>query len=414
MEAYGQLTQLLVGVFKQWEAMRVVFRAIWLLLDVCLALASNTKTSHLFGTVPEEQCMNFGCRSVKSVNYHTSCGQSVMCNMCQLSAFKPASSICSDWKLGGIERILLEGGSIYSTSKVGGQTFENLRAEWDGNEPIDINKCRLENFNYNTAYSAFSNGMYTSLYSTVTFSVVVLVNKPGGKKIPPLEFQIDLDETLEEINAREMGIRRKRDKSLCPISHISNSFMISERKTRERVIIISKSFSIPLDRSGVYRPFEFKLKVKCKKGKTCDLKYYKFCLRLSCSRMPESQLAQYKMVQELLKKPPEAIMQQDDEEQEGSEASERSESDNGWNEDEERPDWTADKRTHASRQVSRKVNRELQLEKQIVFNRGVGSASRSSSILSNNVLYCIVSGLVVLLVLSLFFIFLLRRRVSGS
>lgn len=399
--------------------MRAIFKIIWLLLDVHFALASNAKTAQLFGIVPEEQCMNFGCRSVKSVNYHTSCGQSVICSECHLNAFKPTSSICTGWRLGGIERILLEGGSIYSTSRVSGQTFEDLHAEWDENKPIDISKCRLENFNYNTAYSAFSNGMYTSLHSTVTLNIAILVNKPSGKKIPPLEFQIDLDETLEEINARGMGIRRKRDKSLCPISHIQNPFTVIQRKVREKVIIISKSFSVPLDRSGTYRPYEFKVKVRCKGGKTCDLKYYKFCLRLSCLRMPESQLAQYKIVQELLKNPPMPIMRQEEgEEEEGSgEASESSGSDSGRGEDEdeeERPDWPADKKTHASRRVSRKLNRELQLERQIVFNGGMVPVNRSSGVLSNNTLYYIVSGLAFVLILALCFILLLRRRGSMS
>ncbi|KAJ1614097.1 signal peptide-containing protein [Cryptosporidium canis] len=391
--------------------MRDILAILWLFFQVCSSLASNAKISQLFGAVPEDQCMNFNCKKVNSVNYYSACGQSIFCGDCQLETFKSARDICSGWRMGGIERIILAGGSVHSGSRVGGRVFEDLDVDWAGNRPIDVSKCRLENFNFGAAYSAFSSGMYTSLYSTATLSVVILTNKPRGKTAPPLEFQIDLDETMEEIDARGMGIRRKRDRSLCPISHSPNPLVIFQKRTRGRITIVSRSFSIPLDRSGVYRPSEFKLRVRCKGKKECDLKYYRFCLRLSCTRMPESQLAQYKMVQELLKNPPPAIIQQEeDDELDEDEADKGSRTGGAEGDDEEDQSHKLTEKVHTTRKVPKDVSRELQLEKHIVFT---GGPTKSSGFLSKNLLF-IVSGLAVVIILVLGFLLLLKRRRMGG
>ncbi|OII75045.1 uncharacterized protein cubi_03155 [Cryptosporidium ubiquitum] len=395
--------------------MKTTFRSIWLFLQIYLALASNTKTNQIFGLVPEEQCKNFGCKNVKSANYYTSCGQSVFCTKCQLNVFKPLTHICGGWNLGKFERILLANGSIYSNLKISGNSFEDLHADWGENKPIDLSKCQLENFNYNTAYSAFSVGGYTSLYSTVTFNIAILVNKPKGKDIPPIEFQIDLDETLEEINIRGMNARIRREKSLCPITHNLNPLKFQQKKTKENMTMISKSFSIPLDRSGVYRPYEFKIKAKCSKKKSCDMKYYKFCLRLSCSRMLESQLAQYKIVQGLLKNHPETILRQAEEyededfkESSQNKESEDAESSNNRDIDEyeaEKP-YEFTEKVQISKKVPKKINEELQLGRRIVFNGN--SAKNPKGLLMSNLFY-IVSGFVVTIIL-VFVCFLTMRR----
>ncbi|KAH8581964.1 signal peptide plus GPI anchored membrane with N-terminal multiple cysteines [Cryptosporidium sp. chipmunk genotype I] len=395
--------------------MGTIFKLICLFSQIYLALASNAKTSQLFGLVPEEQCRNFGCKKVNSVNYYTSCGQSVFCTECHLNAFKPTEHICGGWNLGKFERILLANGSIYSSSKISGNFFEDLNADWGENKPIDLSRCQLENFNYNSAYSAFSTGRYTSLYSTVTFNIAILVNKPKGKTIPPIEFQIDLDETLEEINIRGMNIKTIREKSLCPITHNLNPLKFQQKKTKESMTIISRSFSIPLDRSGVYKPYEFKVKAKCKKKKSCDLKHYKFCLRLSCSRMLESQLAQYKIVQGLLENPPGAVEKQveeyedeDFEELGDGKVTEntKSSSNKEMEKDEAEESYKFAEKVQISREVPKKVNAELQLGRKIVFNGN--SVNSSQAFFPGNLLY-IVSGFAVVIILILLCLLFIRK-----
>lgn len=396
--------------------MKTILRFIWLFLQIYLNMASNARTSQVFGLVPEEQCKNFGCKRMKYANYYTSCGQSVFCTGCQLNVFKPLTHICGGWNLGKFERISLANGSIYSNLKISGNTFEDLHADWVENKPIDLSKCQLENFNYNAAYSAFSTGRYTSLYSTVTFNIAVLINKPKGKSIPPIEFQIDLDETLEEINIRGMNSRTKREKSLCPITHNLNPLKFQQKKTKENMTMITKSFSIPLDRSGVYRPYEFKVKAKCNKKKTCDMKYYKFCLRLSCTRMLESQLAQYKIVQGLLKDHPKTILRQVEDYQDDEESSKliqdeisenvKSSENRETDEDDTETPYKLAEKVQVSRKVPKKVNKELQLERQIVFDRN--SAQELDGFLTNNLFY-IILGFAVVIILVIFCFLMMRR-----
>lgn len=395
--------------------MWAIFKLIWLFSQFYLTFASNAKTTRLFGLTPEEQCKNFGCKTANNPNYYTSCGQSVFCSQCLLNSFKPLTHICGGWNLGKFERILLANGSIYSNSKISGNTFEDLSADWGENEPIDLSKCQLENFNYNSAYSAFSTGSYTSLYSTVTFNIAVLINKPKGKTIPPIEFRIDLDETLEEINMRGMNVRASRGNSLCPITHNLNPLKLKHKKTKETMTMISRSFSLPLDRSGVYRPYEFKVKAKCKEKKSCDMRFYKFCLRLSCSRMLESQLAQYKIVQGLLKDYPGNTVQQEEyedeedfEEFEHGRVSKNAQSSNKEDEDKDEAEknYKYTEKVQISRKVPREVSRELQLGRQIVFS---GKPPNSlQSFLSSNTFY-LVLGFGALLVLAVLCFLLIKK-----
>ncbi|KAF7458221.1 signal peptide plus GPI anchored membrane protein with N-terminal multiple cysteines [Cryptosporidium felis] len=365
--------------------MIILFRFLLFSSWIFISGASVAKVTKLFGSVPEEQCMDIGCKGVKSVNYFTSCGQSIYCKDCRFESFKPAKQVCNEWSSTKFDRILLAGGSVTSTTRVGGEQFESLYAEWIDNKPIDLGKCQLESFNFNTAYSAFSNGGYTGLFSTVAFHLSIATNTPRGKKLPPIEFQMDLEETLEEINARGMNTRMRREKCFCPVNHSPVPFKFNQKKVKRNVTLVSRSFSIPLDRSEVYRPSEFRIKAKCKKGNTCDLSFYRICLRVSCSRMPESQRAQYMMVQNLLKNPPRAIDEPEEEEIEEED------------EESEKPQATrASKPTegvHISRKVPKEINKSLQLEHQIVFDK---SQEAGEDKIPSHFIY-LISGMVVLI-----------------
>ncbi|KAH7648332.1 hypothetical protein FG379_000256 [Cryptosporidium bovis] len=296
--------------------MKIIFYIAFLLILINNEALSipDAKISKITGEIPEDQCSDFNCLNIKSVSYFTSCGQLVSCKNCKISPEKHVSYICSGWKPNRLDKIQLAVGSIQSEMTIGSQSFRELRAKWDSNNPIDIDKCQLENFDYRKAYNAFSTGQYTSLYSTVTFqvSIIELSKTDGRKRIPNIEIDLDLDETLEEINYRGMNRRTKRDKSFCPITHSSLPLKLSQKKTKGDVTIVSKSFSIPLYRSKVYRPYEFKIRVKCEKNKNCNMRLYKFCLKISCSRMPETQFAELNIVKKLLIHKPQINIEEDD------------------------------------------------------------------------------------------------------
>ncbi|KAK6589440.1 hypothetical protein RS030_203173 [Cryptosporidium xiaoi] len=296
--------------------MKIIFYIVFLLILINNEALSipDAKILKLIGETPEDQCSNFNCLNINSVSYFSSCGQLVSCKNCRISPEKHVSYTCSGWKSNRLDKIQLAVGSIQSEMTIGSQSFRELRAKWDGNNPIDIDKCQLENFDYRKAYNAFSIGQYTSLYSTVTFqvSVIELSKTDGRKKIPNIEIDLDLDETLEEINYRGMNRRTKRDKSLCPITHSSLPLKLKQKKTKGDVKIVSKSFSIPLYRSKIYRPYEFKIRVKCEKNKNCNMRLYKFCLKISCSRMPETQFAELNIVKELLAHKPQINIEEDE------------------------------------------------------------------------------------------------------
>ncbi|OII72338.1 hypothetical protein cand_012880 [Cryptosporidium andersoni] len=251
-----------------------------------------------------EQCIDFECLNIKKSKYFTTCGLGLICKNCPLNSFKSHQNLCNTWKEPHYEFLVLNSGSLSTKTKVGNQFFHKISTQWIKKDPVDISNCKLENFKYDKTYQIFSTGQISNLYTTITFQIIIVSNSRKKSKPDEIEFQIELQESMEEINNRGVGFKNQRQKSFCPVTHLSEPYIYKVSGNLGEVSIITRSFSLPIDRSLIYNPDEFSINVRCRSSKICDLGVLKFCLRLFCSRMPESQYGQLQIIQNLLKIPP--------------------------------------------------------------------------------------------------------------